>query len=100
MTGLALLGRRGEWIALVVGLAVTGCDRGTTPPDAKVGAKYSVTRETVFFDSGCDQDRLGDGKLKKGTTFTLVKASEGCWNVKLEDEDEVYIVPERVSAAG
>lgn len=96
--GRASLVRRVEWALLVACLGVMGCDRGTTPPDAKAGAKYTVTRETVFFDSGCSHG-LGDGKLAKGTTFTLVKAEDGCWNVKLADEDEVYIVPERVTSA-
>lgn len=101
MRRLAMVSRRFNYFVVVVSfLGVAGCDRGTTPPDAKVGGKYTVTRETVFYDSGCAQDRLGDGKLKKGTKFTLVKSSEGCWNVKLEDEDEVYILPERVAPAG
>jgi hypothetical protein len=86
--------------ACLVFLLVVACDdKNTTPPDAKPGAKYTVTKETVFHDSGCS-DGLGDGKLKKGTKFTLVKAVEGCWNIKLEDEDEVWIVPGRVAQSG
>lgn len=82
-------------------LLLVACDSGnTTPPDAKVGGKYVVTKETLFYDSGCSQDRKADGKLKKKTKFTLVKADDGCWNVKLESEDEVYIVPNRVATAG
>jgi len=85
---------------LVGMLLLVACDRDTTPPAEKVGGKYVVTKETVFFDSGCSQDRKADGKLKKKTKFTLVKASDGCWNIKLDSEDEVYIVPSRVAAAG
>ena len=85
---------------LFVGLMLlAACDQNTTPPDAKVGGKYMVTKETVFYDSGCAQDRKADGKLKKKTKFTLVTATEGCWNVKLDSEDEVYIVPSRVASA-
>ena len=46
------------------------------------------------------EDRKTDGKLKKGTRFTLVSEREGCWNIKLGGEDEVYIVPDRVAPAG
>lgn len=88
---------RGLFVAVVL---LAACDGETKPPDAKVGAKYVVTKETVFYDSGCAQERKADGKLKKKTTFTLVKAEDGCWNVKLDSEDEVYIVPSRVAAAG
>jgi hypothetical protein len=82
-------------VALIVLLAA--CDKGTTPPDANVGGKYTVTKETVFFDSGCTN--AGGGKLKKGTRFTLVQERDGCWNIKLDDEDEVYIRPDRVAPA-
>jgi hypothetical protein len=85
--------------AVVLSIVLAACDKGTTPPEAKVGGKYTVTRETPFYDSGCAQDRLGDGKIKKGTRFTLVQARDGCWNIKLDDEDEVYILPERVAPA-
>lgn len=80
-------------------LLLAACDKNTTPPDASPGKKYTVTRETVFHDSGCS-DGLGDGKLKKGTRFTLIKAQDGCWDIKLDDEDEVYIRPDRVAPAG
>lgn len=82
----------------VIVIASVACDKSTSPPDANVGGTYSVTRETPFFDSGCDQDRLGDGKLKKKTRFTLVAAREGCWTIKLDDEDETYIRPTHVAA--
>lgn len=90
-------------MVLVLWVGVGGCDSGTTPPSEKVGGKYVIKKDTTFYDSGCAQDRLGgkgDGKLVKGTKFTLVQAKDGCWNIRLEDEDEVYIVPERVAAAG
>ena len=79
---------------------VVACSGGaTTPPTATPGAVYVVKRETPFYDSGCIQDRKTDGKLKKGTRFTLVGEREGCWNIKLPSEDEVYIVPDRVAPA-
>jgi hypothetical protein len=91
-----------NWRTRALGLAVLGstaaCAKGPAPT-ATPGAAYVVTRETAFYDSGCAQERATDGKLKKGTRFTLVGAGEGCWNVKLESEDEVYIVPNRVAAA-
>lgn len=73
--------------------------QGSTPPTATPGASYVVTRETPFYDSGCKQERPNDGKLARGTRFVLVGEREGCWNVKLEGEDEVYIVPDRVEPA-
>lgn len=80
--------------------SLLGCDGGgSTPPTATPGAAYVVQRETAFYDSGCGQDRKTDGKLKKGTRFTLVGEREGCWNIKLASEDEVYIVPDRVAPA-
>ncbi len=84
----------------VVVLSLVGCDGGgSTPPTATPGAAYVVERETPFYDSGCGQDRKTDGKLRKGTRFTLVGEREGCWNIKLGSEDEVYIVPDRVAPA-
>jgi uncharacterized protein YgiM (DUF1202 family) len=79
--------------------SLVGCAGGRTPT-AVPGAAYVVERETPFYDSGCAQDRKIDGKLKKGTRFTLVGEREGCWNIKLGGEDEVYIVPDRVAPAG
>ncbi len=75
------------------------CDRGqgTTPP-ATPGAAYVTKAETVFFDGGCAQDKAS-GKLKKGTRFTLVASTSECWNIRLEDEDDVYIVPEKIAPA-
>ncbi|MDC0672217.1 hypothetical protein [Nannocystis radixulma] len=90
--------RRFSLLVPVIVIAAVGCDRSTTPPDANIGGTYLVTRETPFFDSGCDQDRLGDGKLRKNTRFTLVAARSDCWTIKLDDEDETYIVPTRVRA--
>lgn len=84
---------RSSLLVPVLAVAAVACDKSTTPPDANVGGTYVVTRETPFFDSGCEQDRLGDGKLRKKTRFTLVAARPGCWTIKLEDEDETYIVP-------
>lgn len=93
---------RGSFVRLVcvvAGLVGAGCDKGsTTPPEAREGGRYVVTRETPFYDSGCQQSRPNDGKLKKNTRFTLVRASGGCWNIKLEDEDETYIQPLNVRA--
>jgi len=86
----------------LIGLsAVTACATGpaTTPVDARPGDAFVVTRETPFYDSGCAQARANDGKLKKGTRFTLVAVDGSCWNVKLGDEDEVYIQPDHVSPA-
>lgn len=82
-------------------LFFTACDKGqaTAPPEARPGAAFVVTRETPFYDSGCAQSRANDGKLTKGTKFTLVGASGNCWNVKLGDEDETYIQPTNVAAA-
>ncbi len=82
-------------------LIFTACANGqaTAPAEPKVGDAYVVTRETAFYDSGCAQSRPNDGKLKKGTRFTLVGVSGNCWNVKLGDEDEVYIQPEHVTRA-
>lgn len=86
--------------ALAVTLAaVVGCDKGATvPPAENVGGRYVVTKETPFYDSGCQQSRPNDGKLKKNTRFTLVASSGGCWTVKLDDEDETYIQPLHVRA--
>lgn len=86
--------------ALAVTLAVVaGCDKGSTvPPAENVGGRYVVTKETPFYDSGCQQSRPNDGKLKKNTKFTLVASSGGCWTVKLDDEDETYIQPLHVRA--
>ena len=83
----------------LLSLAILACSKGqaSTPPDATPGAAYVVTRETVFYDSGCAQGRAGDGKLKKRTKFTLVGAADGCWNIKLGGEDEVYIRPDHVA---
>ncbi|HEY0136575.1 MAG TPA: hypothetical protein VGB85_20975 [Nannocystis sp.] len=84
----------------LLAVSLVGCAGGGTPPTATPGAAYVVKRETPFYDSGCAQDRKTDGKLKKGTRFTLVSEREGCWNIKLAGEDEVYIVPDRVAPAG
>ncbi len=82
-------------------LIFTACDKGqaTAPPEAKPGDAFVVTRDTPFYDSGCAQARRNDGKLTKGTKFTLVGTSGNCWNVKLGDEDETYIQPENVAPA-
>lgn len=83
----------------VIVIASVGCEKSsTTPPDATVGGAYRITRETPFFDSGCEQDRKADGKLRKHSRFTLVAARADCWTIKLEDEDETYIVPTHVRA--
>lgn len=88
---------------LIPGLLIfTACakDQATaTPPAAKPGDAFIVTRETPFYDSGCAQARPNDGKLQKGTRFTLVGTSGNCWNVKLDDEDETYIQPGNVMPA-
>ncbi|WAS91554.1 hypothetical protein [Nannocystis punicea] len=89
---------RSSLLVLVFAVAAVACDKSTTPPDANVGGTYLVTRETPYFDSGCGQDRLGDGKLRAKTRFTLVAARPGCWTIKLDDEDETYIVPTHVRA--
>ncbi|HEY8378452.1 MAG TPA: hypothetical protein VIK91_18275 [Nannocystis sp.] len=85
-------------VSLVIVIASPACDRETTPPEPRPGATYRTTRETPFYDSGCAQERLPDGKLRKNTTFILVGERDGCWNVKLSDEDEVYIRPTNVRA--
>lgn len=95
--------RSGTFVWLVcaaAALGAVGCDKGstTTPPEARPGGRYVVTKETPFFDSGCQQSRPNDGKLKKNTRFTLVSTSGSCWNIKLEDEDETYIQPLNVRA--
>lgn len=91
-----------SWKIRALGLGTLGllaaCPKGQAPP-ATPGATYVVTRETAFHDSGCALEEGTGGKLKKGTRFTLVGEREGCWNVKLESEDEVYIVPDRVARA-
>lgn len=48
---------------------------------------------------GRERSRPNDGKLAKGTRFTLVGASGSCWNVRLGDEDETYIQAEHVAPA-
>ena len=82
-------------------LLVAACSggQGSTPPDATPGAAYVVKRDTPFYDGGCAQEGKPNGVLKKKTRFTLVGAADGCWNVKLASEDEVYIRPDRVVAA-
>lgn len=87
--------------AAVALLLLTACSKGqaTHPPAVTPGASFIVTRDTPFYDSGCAQARPNDGKLKKRTKFTLVGATGSCWNVKLEDEDEVYIQPDNVAPA-
>ena len=87
---------------VVAASLVVACSGGksTTPPTATPGAAYLVTRETPFYDSGCVQDRPNDGKLRKGIRFVLVGERDGCWNVKLASEDEVYIRPEHIKPAG
>lgn len=82
-------------------LLLTACPKGqeTTPPEARPGDTFIVTRDTPFYDSGCAQSRPNDGKLKKRTKFTLVGAAGSCWNVKLEDEDETYIQADSVEPA-
>ncbi len=93
---------RGRWLrgaALAAVIVGVGCDKGsTTPPEARTGGRYVVTKETPFYDSGCQQARPNDGKLKKNTRFTLVGDAGGCWNIKLADEDETYIQPTNVRA--
>ncbi|MBA3546153.1 MAG: hypothetical protein H0T76_06710 [Nannocystis sp.] len=88
-------------LAAITLLFVTACAKGqaTAPPEAKPGDTFVVTRDTLFYDSGCAQARPNDGKLAKGTRFTLVAANGNCWNVKLADEDEVYIQPTDVAPA-
>jgi hypothetical protein len=92
-------------VALSLLIWMTACDKGqattttTTPAEAKPGDVYLVTRETPFYDSGCAQARPNDGKLAKGTRFTLVGKNGSCWNVKLGDEDETYIQPDNVAPA-
>ncbi|MDC0716698.1 hypothetical protein [Nannocystis bainbridge] len=89
---------RSWFLVPVLAIAAIACDKSTKSPDANIGGTYSVTRETPFFDSGCGQDRLGDGKLRAKTRFTLVAARADCWTIKLGDEDETYIVPTHVRA--
>lgn len=90
-------------VALTVLILAAACDRGqAAPPTSGPGAPgdaFVVTRDTVFYDSGCAQARANDGKLKKGTRFVLVGVSGSCWNIKLADEDEVYIQPDHVAPA-
>lgn len=90
--------RRFSPLSLVIVIAALACDKETKPPEPSVGAAYRLTRETPFYDSGCEQDRLPDGKLRPNTRFTLVAARAGCWTIKLADEDETYIVPDHVRA--
>jgi hypothetical protein len=81
-------------------LLLAACPKSSTsPPEARVDGSYVVTRETPFYDSGCSQDRANDGKLRKGTKFTLIDARDGCWHVRTADEDDVYIRPDRVAPA-
>lgn len=80
-------------------LAVAACDKGgTTPPEAKEGGRYVVTGDTPFYDAGCQQSRPPDGKLVRKRKFTLLRAEGSCWHVRLDDEDETYIQPNKVRA--
>lgn len=90
-------------LLFIAGLGFMACANSqgpANPKEAKPGDTFIVTRDTAFYDSGCAQARPNDGKLEKGTRFTLVGISGNCWNVKLGDEDEVYIQPEHVTPAG
>lgn len=80
------------WLVIVI--ASGACDKETTPPEPRPGAAYRLTRETPFHDSGCEQS--ANGTLRPNTRFVLIAAREGCWNIKLRDEDETYIVPAHV----
>lgn len=82
--------------ALVLGIG--GCDKGSSTVQPRTDGRYVVTRDTPFYDSGCQQARLPDGKLKKKTPFTLLSVRGECWNIKLDDEDETYIQPTDVRA--
>lgn len=84
-------------LPLALLLSLGACDKGG-PVEPRVDGRYLVARDTPFFDSGCAQDRLPDGKLKKKTRFTLLSIQGECWNIKLDDEDEVYIHPDHVRA--
>lgn len=84
-------------LPLALLLSLGACDKGG-PVEPRVDGRYYVARDTPFFDSGCAQDRLPDGKLKKKTRFTLLSTQGQCWNIKLDDEDEVYIHPDHVRA--
>ncbi len=102
-------------VALCLLLSIAACAKGqaTSSPSsapessssssaaaANPGDAFVVTRETPFYDSGCAQGRPNDGKLAKGTRFTVVGVSGNCWNVKLADEDETYIQADNVAPAG
>lgn len=87
---------RAPLLALLASLSLVACDRGKGPVEPKVNGRYVVTGDTPFYDSGCQQERLPDGKLKKKTAFTLLSINGSCWNIKLDDEDEIYIQPDRV----
>jgi hypothetical protein len=87
-------------------LSIAACAKGQATSssdapsaDAKPGDAFIVTRDTPFYDSGCAQARPNDGKLTKGTRFTVVGVNGSCWNVKLADEDETYIQPDNVAPA-
>lgn len=86
-------------VCLLGVLVVAGCDKGgTTPPAAKLNGRYVVTGDTPFYDAGCEQSRPPDGKLVRKMKFTLLTAEGGCWHVRLDDEDETYIQPNKVRA--
>ena len=93
-------------VALCLLLSIAACAKGqatsspSSAPTANPGDAFVVTRETPFYDSGCAQGRPNDGKLAKGTRFTVVGVSGNCWNVKLADEDETYIQADNVAPAG
>lgn len=99
-------------VTLCLLLSIAACAKGqatsspassaspASGPEARPGDAFIVTRDTPFYDSGCAQGRPNDGKLTKGTRFTVVGVSGNCWNVKLADEDETYIQPDNVAPAG
>lgn len=101
-------------VALSLLLSLAACAKGqatsstspssaSAPPQAaqaRPGDAFVVTRDTPFYDSGCAQSRPNDGKLTKGTRFTVVGVNGNCWNVKLADEDETYIQADNVAPAG
>lgn len=83
-------------VAIAGALGASACDKGAegSAPPASKGARYTLIRgELPFFDSGCEQERRPDGKLKKGARFTLVQERDGCWLITLEDEVDTYIRP-------
>lgn len=106
-------------VALSLLLSIAACAKGQASPSsspasasapaaspapqaaqARPGDAFIVTRDTPFYDSGCAQARPNDGKLTKGTRFTVVGVNGNCWNVKLADEDETYIQADNVAPAG